>query len=563
MINFLAEISKRAAFPVNPTPSNGVKRQYNIYQLDTGPLPDDSYWLAWGGYDDRKFSERIELYYSKFLKPVNSLNSLQSSPYSYYADNNTLYINIPVHPWIYGGYSAGVEDVYPYLSFALNENDPAELTLIGKTAHTKLAVPSINVKLSENISGVVLHQGFSLTLANEDGCFDRDPPSFNAPVTVKKSVINNPAYEDFKTIRRGLLDKMRIDFSSITIEASDFLRSLSEPVCELVSREMFYFPIDGEAIGKPIPVIYGTRKTGLIKLGNNRILVAEYASYAELYDREKNLVFSASTYNPLGNPVYPAWFTVPDDVYKNADYAVVSGYGTGYHEVHINKAGLIIGDLIAKKTQFSYNDSFWNIEETGLYADYSPELDIIFSGGDVSKAVNEVLKSDMAYLIQQADGRLSIRKWGQPYAEHYLDSWKIMPKPSLDYSKAQENYFSSCGIAYINCDDPHTDEKLNYVFDENRNRAELLYRKIKVRDFETNLTNIEDAENLARLLSGRYTFLKPSLKLPLGIDTSGFELLDTVYIKADINGRLFTEHEKYVITEINQAQDMLALEAVD
>ena len=323
MINFLAEISKRAMFPVNPTPSNGVRRQYNVYQLDTGPLPEDSYWPAWGGYDDRNFSERIELYYSKFLGPVNSLHDLQSSPYSYYLEDKTVYINIPIHPWIYGGYSQGVEDVYPYLSFALNENDPTELTLIGKTAHTKLAVPSINVKLSENISGVVLSQGFSLTLANEDG----------------------------------------------------------------------------------------------------------------------------------------------------------------------------------------------------------------------------------------------LRKWGLPYAEHILEPWQITQKPSLDYSKAQENYFSSCNISYINSNDPHADEKLIYVFDENRNRAELLYRKTEARDFETSLINSEAVKELARLLSGRYTFLKPALKLAVGIDTSGFELLDTVIIKMDVNNRLFTEHEKYVITEINQAQDTLALEA--
>jgi hypothetical protein len=48
--------------------------------------------------------------------------------------------------------------------------------------------------------------------------------------------------------------------------------------------------------------------------------------------------------------------------------------------------------------------------------------------------------------------------------------------------------------------------------------------------------------------------------VPLGIDTSGFELMDTVIMPLSVNGRLFSGPAFFLIKEINPAQDILTLE---
>jgi hypothetical protein len=142
----------------------------------------------------------------------------------------------------------------------------------------KLSVPDFTVKLSDSISGVILNQTFDISLINNDGAFDNDDLDmlFNCPIYIKKSTVEKPKLTDFKVIRSGRIETIKKTFESISIRAADKLRSLEEPVCGNISQEIFDNIIlaEGEkkekdAIGKQIPVIYGTVKADLIKLEKN------------------------------------------------------------------------------------------------------------------------------------------------------------------------------------------------------------------------------------------------------------------------------------------------------
>ena len=81
--------------------------------------------------------------------------------------------------------------------------------------------------------------------------------------------------------------------------------------------------------------------------------------------------------------------------------------------------------------------------------------------------------------------------------------------------------------------------------------------------FETNLTAAADARILAGILSDRYTSMRQVVKLSVGINTAGFELLDRVRVDLDINGRKFSRSADFIITAINHSQDILTLEEID
>jgi hypothetical protein len=166
----------------------------------------------------------------------------------------------------------------------------------------------------------------------------------------------------------------------------------------------------------------------------------------------------------------------------------------------------------------------------------------------------------MAYFIQQMDGRFTIRKYGQTYGYHKIPAWSITQKPEKDFSKAQANYFSSCTINY----NYKTKEMFDsYFFEDMENEAEDRYRKIIFKIFDTDLKYEDEAVELARLLGERYTIMRQTLKLALGIDTSRFELLDIISIQLSINERHFSKSRDFIITEINPAHDILTLEEID
>jgi len=136
----------------------------------------------------------------------------------------------------------------------------------------------------------------------------------------------------------------------------------------------------------------------------------------------------------------------------------------------------------------------------------------------------------------------------------------ITQKPERSNNKAQENYFSSCVINMLSISSAAGESSIGIVFDDNADEAERLYKRRVTKTFYTNLLDTNRARDLAALLSNRFTFIKNDIRAAVGIDTSGFELLDTVEINFNINDRQFNESKKYFIKELNPAQDILILE---
>ena len=548
MVRFLAELSKRSESLVYPTPY-AFNKDFNLYYLDINKHPTSSYWLDWGGYYDNFSGHLIELYYSQFLQRVYSESQVQSIPFSLYINDRIVIFNIPKHPWLYPEHEMSGENVIQFLSTALNPDNPSNNLLEHEQTHIRLEVPNFTVKLSDNIAGVTLNQGFSISLFNDDGYFDDDEEwnLFNTPLYVKKAVVENPSFPDFKTIRNGLVENVSVAFNNIQINVSDTLRSLNEPVCNAITQGMFpgINITNAQALGKLLPVVYGQKRIKLLKLNDTQYAVAEGAStVSSVRDNSGNIISnSLFNYNPSTNIL-----TSTVDI----DSALVHGYSN-------NRIGRVIQDIITRKTRIQINDSSFNIAELNSYTNASAFINIAFSSGDVRKAIQAVLKNDLAFFIQQTDGRFTIRKYGNTYTTHTIPAWAITQKPSKDWSSAQENYFSSCIINYNYTDDTAYN---SYLFNEREAEAESDYRKIVRKSFDTDLITQTEANRLAVLLSNRYTKLKKTLRVSVGIDASSFQLMDTVNLDLKINGRQFSKVKRFYIKEINHSHDILTLEEV-
>ena len=468
------------------------------------------------------------------------------------------------------GVAAECEQMQPirFLSASPNPDNPSDHRILriegGYTPSVpvRLEVPNFSIQLSENVSGMILNQSFSLNFLNHDGFFDDETKwdLFNSFVTLKKAVKDNPKYEEFVAIREGTAGNAKTSFSNFNIEVYDQLRSMSKPVCNVIKENSFdsFRVTNPDAIGKNIPVVYGTRKVKLIKLGErpgrSHYLAAEYlTNIKEVLNKDGVSVLEPGEriINEDGGR-----FSIRS---PDADTAIVTGYCN-------RKIGEVIRHLTTEKLEIPFDDNNWNREEFNRYIAISPTVNIVFDSGSIRAAIQEVLKSDMAYFIQQLDGKFTIRRWGEIYNVHNIGSWQITQQPQKGFAKAEENYFSECVVGYwnVNTNDHTESRRYHPHIGESRHGKERRF------DYDTNLAENYDAQALAKLLALRYTTLRQRVRVGIAMDTSGLNLLDVVVFDdhyssesgITINGRRFSRGGVFIITEINPAQDILVLEDI-
>jgi len=563
LINFLAELAERFETIVLPTPSNAhhgsatnAGNRGAVYELDISEPPASGYWLDWGGWFDNFSGTQLMLYYEGFLNPVLNMASMRATLNSIFIQGRAVFINLPRHPWLFADYSTSAERAVPYLAMPLNPSNPSDNAIRDVRAQTRLEIPNFTVRISDGIAGITLNQGFSITLINNDGFFDDEHLNnrFNTPVYLKKCAVENPKYEDFKTIRNGLIENKQTCFDKIIVGVADRFKALEEPVCKTIGDD-WGFEINDNALNRNVPLVYGRKRINLTKLDETRYMTAGNATGIDkVWDRQG--------------------YVVPNDAFSfDAATGILtmnaagedSEHGYRPHEALVvgdqnNRIGEIVRDVLIGAAEMADTDSNFNVQEFNRYVNNSPRINLAITGGNIRGAVEDALKSDVAFFIQQTDGRFTVRTYDDRglYPAHEIPSEKITQRPERDYAKAQENYFSSCVINYVNDDS----EEISFLFNEREHEAENVYRRRLRRTFCTSLTNERDARSLAETLGERYTNMRQVVKLAVGVNTADFQLLDGVNVDLTINGRKFSNPANYIITGINHSQDILTLEEV-
>jgi len=551
MIRYLLELMGESEFEIYPTPENNYPKNYDLYYIDLRDYPKESYWIDWGGWFNNYIGTQLEIYYGdRLLRKVYEIEEVKTVPFTMLVLPEKCILNIPKHPWLYiDNNQYGITMKY-FLSTSLREDNPSFNIIRDNLdiAPIKLEIPNFSIKLSDSINGIQLNQGLSVQLNNNDGYFDNEDiwNMYNFPVYLKRSNVDNPIYTDFKIIRSGHIENTETNFNTFKIDIADRFKSMNQPVCRVITKELFpsvIFSEDKNDNGKILPVVYGTKRIKLLKLNETTFTAAEYVN--EIH----------SVIDSDGNEI--------DFIYKNIENIIISeetateAVITGYTD---NKIGEIIKSLIVNKTEINFLETYFDITEFNNYTENSPRINIIIDNGNVRNAIQNVLKSDMAYFIQKINDKFTIRKYGEFYKEHKIENWLLTKNvmPNKNYDKANENFFTNCVIRYNFTD---KDNFESYFFNDNEVNAKDKYNnKVVNRVFDTDLIEIEDAEKLAILLSERYSSLKQTLKISVGSNTNEYELLDRIIIDMNVNGRQISNVKNYIIKEINPSQDILTLE---
>jgi hypothetical protein len=540
-VMFAAELSHEFEIELYFTPTNVVSRRYDVYETYTGKHSSSSWWSDWGGWYDIPVVNRVQLSFDgRNLVQVYSLSDCCATPYSIYDEPTagTVYINVPMHPWLYESSLCKYMVVLTWTSGP--KSDPTDDIYNDEHWPVRLETPKLTNKLSDVVNGLTKYSTFDFTLFNDDGYFDDAKVSnfFNSPTFIKKTWVDDPTPEDFIPIRYGVAESLKFDNKTMHVSCSDIFRTLEEPVSKVV-KNMF---TASENKDEDLPVIYGTVKTKLIKIDTNRYVAGEnITSVSSVRDRDGNSISFSFSGGVISTSV-------------EADSATVTGNTN-------NRIGNVITDIITTKTGITYVESFWDLTETNRYRSNSPRINIIFDGGTVKNAVKKALQSDTVFLVQKNNGRFTLRKWGEVYQKHSFPNWCITKFPTKDFSSATDNYFSSCSILY-GYDFYEDEHKTTYLYTLAEKGAKRAYNKIARKEFETYLTSEGDCKTLAESLSSRFSTMRETVKVSIGMDTSAVNLLDTVELDLTVNDRVFSENKTWVVKELDPAQDTLTLESL-
>jgi hypothetical protein len=525
----------------------------------------------------------MEIYVGGWLQKAGSLDAVKTHENTFFVDTSTgfLYFNVPKHPWLYEQWQLDLTVTEGFIHSVKDVNNPSDAYIKsgpddqgrGDFVRTILALPTDDRKLSDPIHGSELFLSFSIQIDNSEGIFDLLDTGvyFNGPAKLYKTWKNNPTYADFEKmmIRTGVVENIAINDKTLTFTCAEKFRSLEQSVCKLIPAEGFVTSaILDDAVGKPLPVVFGAAEVALIKLTEGAtdtdpctFAVAEYVSVLlGVFDND-------------GNPLSPA--TISGNIItapKDASYAYIRGYmQAGDPTLSWSpKLGDIVTRLMARDTGITYDEVFWDVDETNAYISGSPRLNIVIKSGTVRAAVNEVLVSDTAFLIQKNNALFTLRKWGNAYgnpdgAPWVFQSNLLTKPPSKTWSDAQKYFFSDCVVLWGKND--RTGEFGGRVInDKYRAEVEAKYNKLKTSEFETCLHERSAAVTLAEALSKRFCYLKETISIAIGTDLSDVNLLDKVRIKTgendyvSVNGRVYSRDKLWIVKAINPAQDTMTLE---
>ena len=126
---------------------------------------------------------------------------------------------------------------------------------------------------------------------------------------------------------------------------------------------------------------------------------------------------------PRGGVITPKGITVPN-IIENGNEVRVEVAEAIVEGNTYNKIGHVIQWLLWRKAGIIFNETNFNTSEYNAYANNSFPINIAITRGNIRRAIDDVLKSDMAFLIQQTDERFTLRSYAKrnAYDLHNIDS---------------------------------------------------------------------------------------------------------------------------------------------
>lgn len=362
-----------------------------------------------------------------------------------------------------------------------------------------ISVPGITKSVDALFFGLLKYSTGTVTLTNKDGEFDdwRSRNLFGQPARILVLDVGTD-YKDFDVVFEGFISDDSRNFDEFTLEIEDPRKALTQPVASNTLTIADYPYIKDNNVNAVKPVAYGTIKNAKAICLNEDDATAADRIFL-IADTEWNLIDSLDAIYVDGvltsitgsADLTAGTFTMTKSSVFNAfDKVTIDFTATDF-----DNGVEIIKDLMANYDFKPFNSSFWDATEVNAASLASRSTSLYISDGSLklSDAIEKIAVDIDGRFFVKNSGLYTIRIYDEdrtPNTKELLnDEW-------LDYPTIENNaseYLSSAIIKYN-----HDLDKNKYQIYENTNyRQEAFdrYKKLKVGEFETNLTTLSDAKD--------------------------------------------------------------------
>lgn len=543
-----------------------------LQAIETGVKPN-SYWTDWGGhYNDLPSSPFFTLFIGdRFLSQVTTFEDLLALPYTSFVFGSQVFFHIPNYLWQIENILSRIEQSVGFSTNVSNPFNPSDDIFNGVRYPVRMKVPNLALNLSDPVNGINLSPTFTIELLNNDGFFDSQETSsiLNNPITVLRSTSQPATYDSFSRIRVGEIENIKLDMRKMSIVGADILRTLEQPALRTLQEAGLK-----DDSGDTLPLIFGSVKDVKMQIlsesqsesgGVTTTVTLFYVCDPEyFYGFEGDMraangeLINPSTYSvsSFGIVTHVSLSDMPEELRRRPSTMDVRGKSgvkiIGDDYAFRNSIGSIIVDEVVLKSGIPFTETFWNLREVEKFAQVSSNLNFVFTSGSVKNLISAVLTNDMAFLIQQNNGALTIRRWVEDYAQHTTESWTITKEPQKSFSDFK--YFYSSVII------DHKGEGGPVLNNSVESKTIAKWKKRVRKTFTTSISSRVNAEEFSNDLLARFANRAQIWTVALGKSTADFELLDSLILPMNINGRELSEFSKWKIIGVNPSQDSLILE---
>jgi hypothetical protein len=417
-----------------------------------------------------------------------------------------------------------------------------------------VSAPSISKTKDPLFFGRISFDGGAIGIENTDGGYDSivsgGAALWGGAIRILQG-FDTDAYASFLKMAAGVIESVSISRDSVQVTMIDKRKNLSRMAPRRVFDIGTYPNINYANLGKPIPLAYGILYDVPCMCVNEEATAPATWDF-KICDTTDHAIVSIDSIRSDGKTVTASASSTANGTFSlnGADFTVGTQVTAHIHGYSTTNAADVILDLMSTYLGIAYNATNFNTTEWATATALSLNVGLwVDSAREAFSIIEDVCVSSMMNLIQQDDGRYTLRKYDAArVVDQVLNADELLETPSVEYDTTQ--VISSTSVGYNR---NWALGSFKRMHDTSQEAAIFLtYNVYRERSFETLLTSDADAQVFSTAMLSLYGKVTTKVRARFKLQPVGRELMDFVMLPIYRQGKPMlgdTKTEVYSISK--------------
>lgn len=359
------------------------------------------------------------------------------------------------------------------------------------------SIPAISKRKDPLFFGIMMFQGASITLDNQDGYFGDyvDNKIFGQPIKVLYGV-DDIIYDEYETIFSGFVEKVTIDYTKFTIQIQDARKFLSRKIPINRFEKSDYPNLSDDSVNIVKPIAYGVvRDAPCICTNEDEVTPANYTFMFMDTEFHTAVEFTQAYAEGEKKAVVSSDLAAGTFVLSNANYDPGQEVTADFTGASTDNALDVLKDVLLNYGDVAYIDTNYDRGEWNYETGLAPDIYLWVGDGKeetISEIILAVCKSVNGAFLVTNEGKYTFRTYNKD---------KVILKTIEDYEWLNAPQISYDSTKYLTSARAKYNQKISTdryrIYTNLSQEGDILedYQQYRQKDFETLLVSESDAED--------------------------------------------------------------------